>query len=296
LHRDLKPRNIMISDFGQVYVVDWGIARLTGEAGERPGVRIAHGEAEPRESDPPGALIGTPCYMAPEQLQGRDDALDQRTDVFGLGGTLYQILTGQPPLTPEAMRAIWMRREPLPIAPPESLVPGGRVPHELARIALRAMAYAPGDRHASVIEVKRDIENFQRGAWHLPRVTVKAGAIVVKEGDRGDAAYVIKEGRCAAYRVDGDTEIELRVMGPGEVFGETAVFSDKPRTASVKAVTDVVLLVVTSDVLSHAVGLNSWMGAFVKALAERFREVDERVRVLERAGRDASGEGTGAGR
>jgi serine/threonine-protein kinase len=71
-------------------------------------------------------------------------------------------------------------------------------------------------------------------------------------------------------------------MGPGEVFGETAVFTEKPRTASVKALTDVVLLVVTSDVLARAVGLNSWMGAFVKALADRFREADERLRDYER--------------
>ena len=65
------------------------------------------------------------------------------------------------------------------------------------------------------------------------------------------------------------------------MFGETAVISDKPRTASVKALTDVVLLVVTRDLLSSSLGLNSWMGAFVKALADRFREADERLRVYE---------------
>jgi CRP-like cAMP-binding protein len=70
-------------------------------------------------------------------------------------------------------------------------------------------------------------------------------------------------------------------MGPGEVFGETAIFSKKPRTASVKALTDVVAMVVTSDALSNALGLNFWMGAFVKALADRFRDVDERLRQLE---------------
>ena len=70
-------------------------------------------------------------------------------------------------------------------------------------------------------------------------------------------------------------------MGPGDVFGETAVFSEGPRTASVKARTDVVLLVVTGEALSQAVGLNSWMGAFVRALADRFRETDERLRALE---------------
>ena len=86
------------------------------------------------------------------------------------------------------------------------------------------------------------------------------------------------DGRCSVYRDEEGEEIELRVMGPGDVFGETAVFTAKPRSASVRAMTDVVLTVVTHDVLSKAVGLNSGMGAFVKALADRFREADERLR------------------
>jgi len=283
LHRDLKPMNIMISDFGQVYLLDWGIARIVPGLGQGPRVRLAEGDAERRERDLPGTLVGTPCYMAPEQLQGKHDAIDQRTDVFALGGTLYQILTGQPPLTAEALRVIWMRQNPPAIPRPEQIVPGGRVPPELGRIAMKALSFDPADRYASVSELKRDVESFQRGSWHLPRVSLSAGTIIVKEGDPGDAAYVIQEGKCVAYRVEGGKEVELRVMGPGEVFGETAVFSDKPRTASVKAVTDVVLLTVTSEVLSQAVGLNSWMGAFVKALADRFREADEKLREGRRA-------------
>jgi serine/threonine-protein kinase len=169
---------------------------------------------------------------------------------------------------------------PPPIVAPERLAPG--IPLELSRISMHAMAYDPADRYASVTELKRDVEHFQRGAWHLPRTSLPAGTVIVKEGEPGHTAYVIERGRCVAYRTEGSTEIELRVMGPGEVFGETAVFSDKPRTANVRALTDVDLLVVTSEVLSQAVGLNSWMGAFVKALAERFREADERLRVLER--------------
>ena len=77
-------------------------------------------------------------------------------------------------------------------------------------------------------------------------------------------------------------------MGAGDVFGETAIFSKKPRTASVKALTDVVLLVVTKENLSNALGLNFWMGSFVKALAERFRDVDERLRQMEQERRRTS--------
>jgi CRP-like cAMP-binding protein len=290
IHRDLKPTNIMVSDFGQVYVLDWGIARLRplelGQEGRhRSRVRVSSGQSDCSELDAPGSLLGTVCYMAPEQLQGRHDKLDERTDVFALGATLHQILTGQPPLTPEIVRAIWMRKVPPALAPPDRIVAGARVPAELSRIAVRATSYDPADRYASVADLKHDIESFQRGAWDLPRTTLPAGSPIVTEGEPGNAAFVILEGQCAAYRVEGTEEVTLRVMGPGEVFGETAVFSEKPRTASVKAVTDVVLVVVTREVMSSALGLTSWMGAFVKALADRFREVDERLRVHERASR-----------
>ncbi|HXN32016.1 MAG TPA: cyclic nucleotide-binding domain-containing protein, partial [Polyangiaceae bacterium] len=284
IHRDLKPNNIMVSDFGQVYVLDWGIARLrppnAGHEGRR--VRVSRLHAEPSELDPPGSLVGTACYMPPEQLHGEHHTLDEQTDVFALGATLYQLLTGQPPLTPEIVRAVWGHKSPPAITPPERTDTTGRVPPELSRIAMRAVAYDPADRYRSVADLKRDIESFQRGAWDLPRVAVSAGSVIMTEGEPGDTAYVVLEGRCTAYRLDGSTELELRVMGPGEVFGETAIFSHKPRTASVKATTDVLLLKVTGDVLSRALGLNSWMGAFVRALADRFREADQQLRNRER--------------
>jgi serine/threonine-protein kinase len=291
IHRDLKPANIMTSDFGQVYVLDWGIAQLLPrDPAEKSSVRLSPEGSVARSPDPEGVLIGTPSYMAPEQFRGALATLDPRMDVFSLGATLYQILTGRPPLSPQIIRSFWTRQPPPPITPPEELAP--TVPPELARIAMRALEYDPSRRYDSVAELKRDIEKFQRGAWHLPRKSVPAGTVLVEEGEPGNAAYVIELGRCAAYRREGSTEIELRVMGPGEVFGETAVFSDKPRTASVKALTDVSVLVVTSEVLAQAVGLNSWMGAFVKALAARFREADERLRALERQARDCAKEET----
>jgi eukaryotic-like serine/threonine-protein kinase len=286
IHRDLKPRNVMISDFGQVYVVDWGIARVQGKADE-PRVQLSADGLDRGRTDTPGALAGTLCYMAPEQLEGREAAVNERTDVFALGGMLYQILTGRPPIGPESFRPIY-KRPPLSIEPPGDTVPGSRVPTELSRIAMRALAHEPGDRYPSVAELKGDVEAFQRGAWRLPRVSLRAGSVVIEEGAAGDTAYVVQEGECAAYRLEDGAEVVLRIMGPGEVFGETAVFTSKPRTASVKALTDVVLLVVTRDELAGAVGLNTWMGAFVKALAERFREVDEKVRLLEKRSADTS--------
>jgi serine/threonine-protein kinase len=141
IHRDLKPRNVMVSEFGQVYVVDWGIARLRvqasqaaqgGQAGQNaqaPRVRLSPGNPELGRTATPHEFAGTLCYMAPEQLEGRDVDIDERTDVFALGGTLYQILTGKPPIQPESVRPVY-KGPRFTVEPPERVVPGGRVPAE----------------------------------------------------------------------------------------------------------------------------------------------------------------------
>jgi serine/threonine-protein kinase len=272
-HRDLKPSNVMTGKFGQVYVMDWGLAQARGPA---PAGSISGTGKLPEEL--PGTLVGTPCYMAPEQLLGQHDRIDERTDVFLLGALLYEVLTGRPPRTLDEVQAIVAGKIGSSIVHPDQIVEGASVPAELSRIALKAMAPASEDRYASVNDLKSDIERFQRGAWHLPNQRFAKGSLIVAEGELGDTAYIIAEGRCSVFRNGSDGEVVLRELGPGEVFGETAVFSNKPRTAGVRAMTDVVVLGVTTEVLSNALGLNQWMGSFVRALAERFREVDERLR------------------
>ncbi len=288
IHRDLKPSNVMISDFGQVYVLDWGVARSDPSA-DPTGARVDLGNQsqETAERDPPGVMVGTPSYMAPEQLWGLHDEVGERTDVFALGAILYQILTGRPPRLPESERPV-LGKVTFDIRPPEAVVRGAAVPAELSRIALKAMSHLARDRHASVREFTADVERFLRGSWHLPRAHFAAGTMILRQGDPGESAYIIVEGRCVALRNDGEAEVALREMGPGDVFGETAVFSNKPRTASVRALSDMVVMVVTGDILSNALGLNFWMGAFVKALADRFREVDERLRKHEETARRRS--------
>src|SRR6266542_3951895 len=93
IHRDLKPSNIMVGAFGQVYVMDWGIARLLEGRSE---VAVER-DREHKSLDRKGDWLGTAEYMSPEQARGEHDATDERSDIFGLGATLYHILTGEPP-------------------------------------------------------------------------------------------------------------------------------------------------------------------------------------------------------
>lgn len=277
IHRDLKPANIMVGEFGQVYVMDWGIARILNKRAEHPRrVELARPDGW-SELDMPGTIVGTPRYMAPEQVQGLHDVTDERADIFALGGTLYHILTGHAPYTEQNYFSLLVQVQTCEIQPPQQIPGCERIPPELIRITLKALSRRPEDRHGSVGELQREVERFMRGVWYLPTVAYPAGAKIISEGDEGDAAYIITEGQCRVYKQGPGQIIELRSLGPGEVFGEAAIFSPGRRSATVEAIGEVKLTVVTSEVLTQGLGLNSWMGAFVRALADRFREVDQRL-------------------
>src|SRR5271166_4701345 len=108
IHRDLKPLNVMVGAFGEVQVMDWGLAKALArepvQAEAAPTVPASSNFQALRNEDPTlqsrqGRVMGTCAYMSPEQAGGAVDQLDERCDVFGLGAVLCEILTGQPPYT-----------------------------------------------------------------------------------------------------------------------------------------------------------------------------------------------------
>ncbi len=273
VHRDLKPSNVMVGAYGQVYVLDWGIAKLVGGDDPNP-VKTSRGPDETLDKD--DALIGTPSWMAPEQAVADHEGIDHRTDIFALGGLLYYILTGHSPYgSKDVVRAI--RKAQMVRFPVPSELDLPPFPPQLERIALRAMQSMSEDRYQSVQEMADDLQRFLRGTWSFPTRWVTAGEVVVREGDPGDHAYVVQQGRLEVIRErDGQRDV-LRSLGPGDCFGEMAVFRQAPRSATVVALFDTELLVVTREALHEGLGLNTWMGTFVTALAERFAEADERL-------------------
>jgi eukaryotic-like serine/threonine-protein kinase len=273
IHRDLKPTNIMVGGYGEVYLMDWGFARLLQRVGDTVHVRR---DLEHEELDPEGLVVGSPRYMAPEQACGRNRSVDERIDVFSLGALLYHVLTGRPPYASSTMPEAIVQAQRCCWLAPEEVAPEAALPEGLCAIAGRAMQPDPDHRYPSVLALRAELERFLRGGY-LPTRRCRPGERIVVEGDVGDAAYIIYRGRCLAYKGPDSGRIPLRVMGPGEVFGETAVLACKPRTATVEALEDTELGVVTARVLTDGLGYGTWMGAFVRALAERFREADERL-------------------
>lgn len=174
LHRDLKPENIMIGDYGEVLVMDWGLAKLIGDSASAAGEGV--GETTPGPSSTAlntvvGRVIGTPSFMAPEQARGQVDRIDERTDIYSLGAILYHILALQPPVTGHSAMEVIERVKAGDVRPPTSVhpeaisphCPGGQIPAALSAVAMKALAMEPANRYPSVKDLQRDIAAYQGG-------------------------------------------------------------------------------------------------------------------------------------
>lgn len=195
VHRDLKPENIMLGDFGEVMVMDWGLAKvLTSDESESDTRFIARNLKPAAIADDTyatlaGEIKGTPRYMAPEQVVGEGSEIDERTDIYALGAILYSILTLHPPVAGEDVNEVLNNvatgaiTSPTvfnshtsangkppgsanvgPITPPVlEHCPDRRIPSSLSAVTMKALARRKERRYQSVAELQQDIEAYQHG-------------------------------------------------------------------------------------------------------------------------------------
>jgi hypothetical protein len=172
IHRDLKPANVLLGKFGEVVVVDWGLAKHLDVA-EAPAEALpASGGSDTTAL---GAIVGTPAYMPPEQALGRH--VDERADVYALGGLLYQVLTGAPPITGDSAQEViakLLSTRPLPVA---ERVP--EVPADLAVIVDKAMHADAAQRYRDAAELAADLRRFQLGQMlSVPREELEHDPVI----------------------------------------------------------------------------------------------------------------------
>jgi PAS domain S-box-containing protein len=160
LHRDLKGDNIMLGDFGEVIVLDWGLAKLVDQPDdEADGLYVPLDASQDGSVTVQGEVVGTPAYMAPEQAEGRLDKIDQRTDIYGLGAMLYEILTGQPPYDGTSIAEVLGKAKLGNPRPPRELWP--EVPPALEEACLKALAKDPAKRYARAEELAFEVQRWQ---------------------------------------------------------------------------------------------------------------------------------------
>jgi tRNA A-37 threonylcarbamoyl transferase component Bud32 len=161
VHRDLKPENVMLGDFGEVYVLDWGVARVLEDAWAQRAVASANLVA-PVGQTQAGALVGTPGYAAPEQVRG-DKRVGAAADVYALGAILFEMLTLSAMHRGESVDALVASTLASGAARPSERAPHLQVPPELDHICARATAIDPGDRFASARDMHEAIERYLDG-------------------------------------------------------------------------------------------------------------------------------------
>ena len=144
IHRDLKPQNVMVGPFGEVLVMDWGVAKVMADDNS-----LGSGSAGALAADTAhvpatghGAILGTPGYMAPEQAAGESNSVDARADTFAIGAILRDLVAS---------------------APSDDGVRARPVPRPLRAIITRAMAANPADRYGDVMALARDVAAFAAG-------------------------------------------------------------------------------------------------------------------------------------
>ncbi|MBI1320059.1 MAG: protein kinase [Candidatus Hydrogenedens sp.] len=174
VHRDLKPGNVMLGEFGETVVLDWGLAKpkewdetefgsagLSGDGEEISG-KIRLGSEGSSKKTLYGEALGTPAYMPPEQARGDLDKIDERSDVYSLGMVLFELLTGKLPYAGENLQAQLARAIVGDVPQVHALEP--MAPVELAAICQRALNRDPDKRYQSAKELAEEVQRFLSGA------------------------------------------------------------------------------------------------------------------------------------
>jgi serine/threonine protein kinase len=177
IHLDLKPSNVVVGDFGDVHVLDWGLSTLITHLDEYDGepvswqsiddVALENGQTLTRylESSAKRRHVvgGTPGYMSPEQAQGAPSDIDFQTDVYMLGAMLYELLTYQCPVVGATVKEVLQKTVRGELPAPAKRAPERKIPPSLAAIAMKAMHVDPAERYPNVAALIQDIHQFQDG-------------------------------------------------------------------------------------------------------------------------------------
>jgi serine/threonine protein kinase len=267
LHRDIKPHNVMVGEYGEVVLTDWGLAKKIGR------------QNTDQRATRAGVVKGSPAYMPPEQALGISSAIDKNSDIFSLGATLYHIYTFSPPFQGlDVYDSLRRARENQYIDPAKVTTRNQSLPAELADIIRKALSADKNLRYDSAEALGKEVDDVMRGKMEFKSRTFEAGEMLVRDGETGRECYILLNGSVRVYKdVDG-REVTLSTLQEGDIVGEMALITNEPRSANVVALERTSALVLTHELFARNLEkLPRWMEKAVVALADRLREQNARL-------------------
>ncbi len=281
IHQDIKPHNIMVGQYGEVLLMDWGLARYVGNPDQEPdpGQRELIKDFLGLLKSDDDIIKGSPVYMAPEQAVGDGAGLDLQTDIFLLGSTLYHMFALVPPYFGDAIDEVLERARTVNLIPPDRRAPDRQIPEEVCRIILKAMAPDKADRYRTVEELSSDIDDLIAGKWsRQEKKRFAAGEMLMEEGDAGDEAYLILSGEVQVIKETAEGTVVLGTLGPGDIVGEMSLIARVTRSAGVKALEATEVAVLTQRLVTQNLKkLPPYMEKIVATLTERLRIANENI-------------------
>jgi serine/threonine-protein kinase len=279
IHRDIKPHNIMVGEYGEVLLMDWGIAKFVSDPGKERGDPVLReirkdilNLGKGKKDD---VIKGSPTYMSPEQVACNPNRVDKKSDIFLLGATLYHIFTFEAPYFGKNIVEILHKAETGDLVHPQLRNQGRQIPDEVCRIILKAMEHRKQDRYPTVEDMAKDIDDLISGKWSRQEKKIfESGEMLMREGEDGEEAYLIVSGKVQVIKETGGHRIVLATLKEGDVIGEMSLITKEKvtRSASVEALETTEVAVLTKHVISQNLKkLPPYMEKIVSTLTDRLR-------------------------
>jgi tetratricopeptide (TPR) repeat protein/tRNA A-37 threonylcarbamoyl transferase component Bud32 len=288
IHRDLKPANVMVGNYGEVQVMDWGLAKVLPPPGQAvtdteylddpletlgTEIRSMRDESELTQA---GALLGTPAFMPPEQAIGAIDQIEQRSDVFGLGAILCQILTGKPPFVGESSETTRQLAAMGDLDEAFARLDGSGAEPELVALCKRCLSRVKSERPADAVEVATAVAALRSAADERAR-----HAEAERSRAEGQAAEQRKRRKVQAAL--GMSFTALVVLGGAFAWWRDHVLSEQRRVEAERSGERAAVEARARQAVESAIATSA-------SLREDFRFADARA-VLDQAGRLIPGQG-----
>ena len=279
IHRDIKPGNIMVGPFGEVLLLDWGLAKYSGSSKE---VDIKKKLEETNHDNPlmtmDGIIKGSLAYLSPEQANGEIKEIDDQTDIFLLGATFYHMLTLEPPYTSKSMVEIIRKAETGTFTHPNDTEFGSRIPEALVNIIMKSMAADKNERFQTVSELIKKVDDYIEGRNVSQFKTFPKGSMLIEDKKLGDDTFIVISGKVEISRIIDGKETLLETLGRGAVFGELAALTHDIRTAQAKAAEDTQVMIISKQLMFDEIRkLPPWLEKIVFNLASKVSSMNDRI-------------------